>query len=1160
MGNNDNAGRRNGDDASRFASVAALKAAHSALLRRYREGLGASSVHDNNAQGLSALLPDIKNFIALGRATGAYIEAEDERAASQAYLDYWVSVVYRAGLDRDESAHYEATLADFNPDLAPELPEEACPYVGLDTFQEQNRNIFFGRESLVEEMLKRLDAVRLLAVVGSSGSGKSSTVLAGLIPALKAGRLEGSGGWNYYPQMIPGANPLLNLALAVMPEGERQAVWVEKQAELFKGDAGHLRRLLEENAPGRPSVLIIDQFEEIFTLCNDEALLSAFVNNLLGIVTDEGAQHRIILTMRTEFQEQMPRLDTLYQLFQKGLVQIMALSESGVRAAIEMPAERAKLEFQKGVVDSLVKEIVGEPAGLPLLQFTLLELWRRRNRNRITMDSYESLGGARRALTNCANRFYDGLLPQEQVVAQRLFLRLSWTGDGVEVLRNRACRRELRKVGGSSDQVDAVLQKLVDARLVRLSRDEFAVGDRESLDDRFEVAHEALIRNWLVRAPWFQAERDTLRQRVRLRSAAEQWKLHDRDPGGLLGGSLLVEALQHTDLDELEKEFVRESQNAEQRAQDEREAARLHELTRLQEIANEKTRANKWLWGFAVVLLAGMLLSGVLASYAWSKERQAKKASEQAEIDRKEAVKQSDLARAAEVFADEQRRRAETEAKEAKKQKDAADAAKIEAIAAKTAAEKASKIIAQQNIALAHAKKLADQKTAEAKENAASLQGERDALLRQTEKTEQALKDLREEQKKTEQAIEDLLEEQEKTKMALKEAEENLKLAQKSQTDLNLLINDQGRELKRANAALVSQIAFSTDASRLLTSSDGRARVWNTRTGSLLRTASLDEVYAASLSADGKRLAATKLNGQTVLVDVASGNETELTGLPNVPAKLILSGDASKLAAFSYQEGVVRIFDLKTLKLIKEIKDLSDPLVNIAFSADGQHLAFTDNDAQTTLVKLGAGQQVVNARLGTGVCRQSSVELLNFSPSPDLKASLKLESICPRASSAQAARVSPRVSPELAKILTSTTAKPATALPQPPAVESAQLSPAISVPEQARVESPPGETPEWRIFFDVQKRGADGTFNSLGYFEYSSNTDIRAAGALEKLTDEGISDDDVEDISEKIVDYAKEFDKTPGEDSDPAKTAKLMQLTSKLYKDIMDELDIPLQK
>lgn len=1158
MGNNDNAGRRNGDDASRFTSVAALKAAHSALLRRYREGLGAGSVHDNNAQGLSALLPDIKNFIALGRETGAYIEAEDERAASQAYLDYWVSVVYRAGLERDESAHYEATLADFNPNLAPSLPEEACPYVGLDTFQEQNRNIFFGRETLVEEMLKRLDAERLLAVVGSSGSGKSSAVLAGLLPALKAGRLEGSGGWNYYPPMIPGANPLLNLALAVMPEGERQAIWVEKQAELFMGDAGHLRGLLEENAPGRPSVLIIDQFEEIFTLCNDEALLSAFVNNLLGLVTDEGLQHRIILTMRTEFQEQMPRLDALYQLFQKGLVQIMALSESGVREAIERPAERAKLEFQKGVVDSLVKEIVGEPAGLPLLQFTLLELWRRRNRNRITMDAYESLGGARRALTNCANRFYEGLFPAEQVVAQRIFLRLSWTGDGVEVLRNRACRRELRKVGGSSDQVDAVLQKLVEARLVRLSRDEFAVGDRESLDDRFEVAHEALIRNWLVRATWFQAERDTLRQRVRLRSAAEQWKLHQEDPGGLLGGSLLDEALQYTDLDDLENKFVQKSKDAQESAQQEQEAARLRELTRLQELANEKTRANKWLWGFAVVLLVGMLSSGGLASYAWSKERQAKKASEQAVLEQSRAVEQSNLAQVAKAFADEQRIRAETEAEEVKRQKAAAEEAKIEADVARAASEGARIKITEQAAAL----KLKGEELARTidllKQKGDKLTETIDLLEAANKRAGDNLLEARRIAEVLKKERDKLEEEKTKKENALKEAEENLKLAQKSQTDLNLLINDQGRELKRANAALASQIAFSADASRLLTASDGRARVWDTKTRSLLRTASLDEVYAASLSADGKRLVATKLTGQAVVVDVASGNEIELTGLPNVPAKLILSGDARKLAAFSYQEGVVRIFDLKSFKLLKEFKDLPDPPVNIAFSADGQQLAFTDNDAQTTLVGLGAG--ISNKQLGTGVCRQSSLELLNFSPSPDLKASLKLESICKGTSREQSERISPKVKAELSKILTTKTAKPATALPQPKPEETTPLSPAIPVPEWANGESQSDVLQEWRIFFDVQKRGADGTFYSLGTFEYSSNSDIRAAGALEKLTDEGISDDDVEDISEKIVGYAEEFDKTPGEDSDPAKTAKLEQLTLKLYKDIMDELDIPLQK
>ena len=593
-----------------YSSLAELKATHSSLLKRYGEF--------DNPESLGTqpqppdLMAQVQEFIQRGRATGAMLDNLDDRWDSQGLLDYWATVLYQAG-DPEIKAHGRTSLEEFDPALAPELTEDKCPYLGLDAFQESNQQYFFGRDFLVKNLLELLRQQHLLIVIGPSGSGKSSLVLAGLLPALKQGQLPGSQTWRYFEPLIPGADPLISLARRVKPVAEN-AAWTARQVELFKQDPTQLRRLLEAQSSA-PTVLIVDQFEELFTLTNDLSAARAFCDNLLHLVTD--TPHIVILTVRSEFEAQVARLGDFFAPFQAGRFQVTPLSASQLREAIEKPADLAGLKFEAGLVDALVNDILGEPAGLPLLQFTLLELWRRQ-KNRVTWQSYKDLGGVREALTHEADRFYAKLLPQEQSVVRRVLTRLGWTDGGVEVLRNRVTRDVLHKAGGSPDSTDRVLGKLVKARLLRLTKDELAASGQTSLNDQFEVAHEALIRNWRSLVRWLEEERETMRQRLRLRAAAEQWRTHDKDPGGLLGGSLLAEALNYHDLDKLEEEFVQTSQAAaeaaerEAKAAQQREAeARQRELEQARELAEaerqraeEQRRANRRLrWAVAALWL-----------------------------------------------------------------------------------------------------------------------------------------------------------------------------------------------------------------------------------------------------------------------------------------------------------------------------------------------------------------------------------------------------------------------------------------------------------------------------------------------------------------------------------------------------------------------------
>ena len=197
----------------------------------------------------------------------------------QGLLDYWATRLLRAGRDTPD-----LVLADFNASLAPELEDARCPYLGLDAFRETKRDLFFGREKLVDEWLGRLKRrQRLLVAIGSSGSGKSSLVLAGLVPALKAGALAGSRDWRYLPPMVPGSSPLESLAQALQASDESGPAWIQQHVEAFHRDPSHLVSLLAESGD-RTTVLVVDQFEELFSLCDDEAARQAFVNNLIHLI------------------------------------------------------------------------------------------------------------------------------------------------------------------------------------------------------------------------------------------------------------------------------------------------------------------------------------------------------------------------------------------------------------------------------------------------------------------------------------------------------------------------------------------------------------------------------------------------------------------------------------------------------------------------------------------------------------------------------------------------------------------------------------------------------------------------------------------------------------------------------------------------------------
>jgi WD40 repeat protein/tetratricopeptide (TPR) repeat protein len=541
--------------AKRFCSLAEMRSAHNALLKLYRE-----------VRNSLRSLEDIRRFLERGRATGALLGSDSERSAAQSLLDYWATTLYR--VTGQEVAG--STLADFELELEPELPEERCPYPGLAPLQEGQKEYFFGRQQFVRECLDRLKRGRLLALLSWPGSGATSLVQAGVVPALKGDALPGSETWRYYPPITPGADPLAALARLLLP-GSDQDAWLRQQSlsfraepervrgflarhgaglsgEEFQRDRTYLARLLAELGD-EPAVLVVDQFDEVFTLCG-ERQRQAFADNLAGLLEAQPSHH-VVLVMRRDYARRMEELPLLREPFQQGELLLPHFTTTELREAIEEPAKLVGLKFDDGLVEQLLLDVQGDPLALPLLQFTLQKLWAKRARNRLTWEAYRQVGGGRRALQLSAEAFSRELTPQEQETARRVLLQLVQPTLGPEVTLRYVPRALLEAADESAGHGAAVVAKLLRARLVYENEGGLA------------LASEALVNHWPELRQWLDDARFELRRRLRLSESARQWREHGKDPAGLRRGSLLQESLVYHDLNELEREFVAASVAAE---------------------------------------------------------------------------------------------------------------------------------------------------------------------------------------------------------------------------------------------------------------------------------------------------------------------------------------------------------------------------------------------------------------------------------------------------------------------------------------------------------------------------------------------------------------------------------------------------------------------
>jgi WD40 repeat protein/energy-coupling factor transporter ATP-binding protein EcfA2 len=451
-------------------------------------------------------------------------------------------------------------------------PDDAvCPYRGLQPFDSDHTAFYFGRDREVQRLVEQLKTTRFLAVLGPSGSGKSSLALAGLVPALRRGALPGSEAWSIQI-LTPGADPLVQLAAQFTRVSGLGGM--QETLDRLAADPRTLHLATALSMADRPtaarSVWIVDQFEEVFTLCRDAGARDAFIANLLHAASPEGRCF-VVITMRADFYHRCAAHADLAGRISGHQLLVGPMDADGLRQAIEEPARLVGLEFEEGLVETMIDAVRGEPGALPLLEHALLELWTRRRGGMLTLEAYRESGGVQGALARRADLIYDGLDATEQATARRVLLRLTQVGEGSEDTRRRASLSELVTRESEAPVVERVVKAWTDARL-------FTSASGDGGETWISVAHEALIRAWPRFRRWIDEDRAGQRLHRQMTEAAGEWRRLGRDESLLLRGLRLAQAREfrreHEDaLNDLEREFLDASaaqETAEQRQRDRR--------------------------------------------------------------------------------------------------------------------------------------------------------------------------------------------------------------------------------------------------------------------------------------------------------------------------------------------------------------------------------------------------------------------------------------------------------------------------------------------------------------------------------------------------------------------------------------------------------------
>jgi class 3 adenylate cyclase/WD40 repeat protein len=527
---------------------------------------------------------------------------------------------------------------------APEEVAEAAltaarnPYKGLQAFQESDAADFYGRAEVVDELLAAVSSHRVVAVVGPSGIGKSSVVRAGLVPALRGGAL--GGNW-LVTDLYPGNFPFDELAAALLRVAVRRPPRLVD--DLVADERGLLRSVKEILPSGSRLLLVIDQFEELFTLTPEEDTRRRFLDNLVTLARDERSPVTVVVTLRADFLDRPLRYPEFGDLLGSSTVMVAAPSPDELAEAIARPAENVGVGLEPGLAERIAGDVADQPGALPLLQYSLTELFERRGSDRLSEADYLRSGGVVGALGRRADDIYQRLDHAGQEAARQVFLRLVTVDEAAQDTRRRVARRELRGLPIETAAVDQVLDRYGEHRLLTFDR------HPTTRAPTVEVAHEALLTHWDRLRGWIDERREDLLLHRRLAEAATEWEGSGKEPSYLLGGGRLEQfetlaASSDLALSGDERDLIETSRIADDTQRNKR-----------------RRRRQGILAGFGVAALVSLAAAGV----AFTNQQRASDEADRATQEQARAEQESARAEEEAARAEQEAARAEQEAREA---------------------------------------------------------------------------------------------------------------------------------------------------------------------------------------------------------------------------------------------------------------------------------------------------------------------------------------------------------------------------------------------------------------------------------------------------------------------------------------------------------------
>jgi WD40 repeat protein/DNA-binding SARP family transcriptional activator len=501
---------------------------------------------------------------------------------------------------------------------APRRLDERNPYKGLRAFTEPDAHDFFGRGLLTRRLLTRLaeggSGSRFLAVVGPSGGGKSSVVRAGLVPAIRAGAL-GNRKDAFIAEMLPGSHPMDELEAALLRIAVRPVSRL--RGRLDSGSRGLLEAsdlVVPAEAEG---VLVVDQFEEAFTLTTDERERELFLESLRVAAADPESRLRVIVTLRADFYDRPLIYPRFGELLAERTEAVPPLTPDELEQAIRGPVERVGVRPEPGLVAEMIADVAHQPGALPLLQYALTELFERRDDDRLPLSAYRDIGGIAGALSARADRIYESTEPQGRRATKQVFLRLVTLGEGRQDTRRRVPRGELDALDVDQEAIDRAVNTFGGHRLLTFDR------EPSTREPTVEIAHEALLSAWGRLRTWIDAAREDLRQERGLARAAAEWRGSDGDPSFLLRGARLEQLLSWAATTDLaigrsERAYLKASVDQHDREEKEEERRREREV-------RIERRSTRRLRGLVAVFAAAALIATTLTVVATNQRGRAQR-------------------------------------------------------------------------------------------------------------------------------------------------------------------------------------------------------------------------------------------------------------------------------------------------------------------------------------------------------------------------------------------------------------------------------------------------------------------------------------------------------------------------------------------------------